>query len=151
MEFKHERVTPLWSQRNGEAERFMRTVMKGVRIAHAQEKNWRHQLNSFMRDYRATPHSPIGKPPSEILFNRPIKTRLPQMETEGRFNLDEDKELRDKDQQKKSKMKQYADARNNARSRNLTIGDSVFVKQPKINKFSSYYDSSSKSLLSVAR
>ena len=83
----------------------------------------------------------IGKPPGEILFNRSIKTRLPQMETEDRLNLDEDKELRDKDQQQKSKMKQFADPRDNARSCNLTISDSVLVKQPKINQFSSYYDS----------
>ena len=71
------------------------------------------------------------------------------METEGRLNLDEDKELYDKDQQGKSKMKQYADARNNARSRNLTIGNSIFVKQPKINKFSSYYDSNSFKIVAI--
>ena len=35
----HRRTTPLWPQANGEAERQNRTVMKAIRIAHAEKKN----------------------------------------------------------------------------------------------------------------
>ena len=81
MGFKHRRVTPIWPRGNGEAERFMRTVMKSVSIAHVQGKNWRHQLNIFLRDYRQTPHSSTGKPPGEILFNRPIHKWKPKVDS----------------------------------------------------------------------
>ena len=37
-------------------------------------------------------------------------------------------------------MKMYADAKGHAKSQKLQPGDSVLVRAPKVNKFSSYYD-----------
>ena len=44
---KHRNITPYWPQANAHVERFMRTIEKSVRIAHAQGKNWKTELNRF--------------------------------------------------------------------------------------------------------
>ena len=38
---QHRRVTPYWSQANGEAERFMRTIQKAIRAACSEGKDWK--------------------------------------------------------------------------------------------------------------
>ena len=53
--FKHRKITPLAPWVNGTAERFMKNLAKVVQIAHADKKNWRHELTKFLRAYRATP------------------------------------------------------------------------------------------------
>lgn len=54
--FKHHRITPLWSKANGEAEIFIRTLGKSIRRYHIEFKNWKHEMFTFLRNYRATPH-----------------------------------------------------------------------------------------------
>ena len=139
MGFKHRRVTPLWPRENGEAERFMRTVMKGVRIAHAQGKTGGTSYTSSCaiteRLHTRQQESRHARSCSTAQYKPDYHKLKPKVDSIWM------KEQRDKDQQEKCNMTQYADTRNNARSRNLTIGDSVLVKQPKTNKFSSYYDS----------
>ena len=67
--FTHRRITPHWPRANGEVEHFMWTVKKIIKIALSQQKPWRDELTSFLRNFRATPHSSTGKPrqqPSSI-------------------------------------------------------------------------------------
>jgi len=44
---KHRRITPLASWQNGECERHNRTLMKAIRIAHSEGKDWRRELTKF--------------------------------------------------------------------------------------------------------
>ena len=37
--FKHRRVTPLWPEANGEAERFVRTIKKAIRAAKVEHQD----------------------------------------------------------------------------------------------------------------
>lgn len=37
LSFKHQKITPLWPQLNGEAERFMKTIGKAMRAAQELE------------------------------------------------------------------------------------------------------------------
>ena len=53
---KHQKVTPLWPQANGEAESFMKPLTKAVRSAHAEGRDWKKELYRFLLNYRATPH-----------------------------------------------------------------------------------------------
>ena len=76
--FKHRRITPLWPRANAEVERFMRTLKKTYRIAHAERKPWKQELYQFLRNYRATPHITTGTPPATLMFGRAIRTRLPE-------------------------------------------------------------------------
>ena len=78
--FKHRRITPVWPRANGEAERLMKTLEKAVRTAVIQGKNWRQELFTFLRQYRATPHCTTGKPPSELLNGRRLKSTLPRVQ-----------------------------------------------------------------------
>ena len=75
--FEHRKVTPYWPKANGEVERFMRTLEKAIRAAHIEEGNWKQALYTFLRQYRATPHSTTSTSPSEALNNRKLKIPLP--------------------------------------------------------------------------
>ena len=68
--FRHRKITPLWPQANGEVERFMDNMMKAIRTAKIENRNRRPELCRFLRQYRATPHTRIGVPPAEALYNR---------------------------------------------------------------------------------
>ena len=77
--FVHRKVTPYRPKANAEAERFMRTMGKAIRIAHAEGRNWRPGLNQFLMNYRTTAHSTTGvSSADELLFGRPIRTKLPE-------------------------------------------------------------------------
>ena len=53
-------VTPLWPQANGQIERQNRTLLKAMKIAQAEGKNWKREIYSFLLMYRSTPHSTTG-------------------------------------------------------------------------------------------
>ena len=48
MGIKHLRTTPLWPRANGEVERQNRSLLKAIRVAHAEGKNWRTELNKYL-------------------------------------------------------------------------------------------------------
>ncbi|MCG7879290.1 MAG: RNase H-like domain-containing protein, partial [Candidatus Thiodiazotropha endolucinida] len=78
---KHSRISPYWSRHNGLVENFNRSVRKAVRVALVQGKNWRTELHTFLLHFRATEHSTTGYSPARLLYNREIKTKLPQINT----------------------------------------------------------------------
>ena len=131
--FKHRKIMPLWPQSNSVAERFMRTLNKAVRISNAEQCSWKCDLHEFLRNYRATPHCSINTSPAELLFNRKMKTTLPQMPSTER-----DSALRNADHN--AKQKTYSDARNRAKPMSLHCGDLVLLKCKKENKLSLPYD-----------
>lgn len=120
---KHQKITPLWPQANGEAESFKKPLTKAVRSAHAEGRDWKKELHRFLLNYRTTPHSSTAVSPAELLFNRKISMKLPEV---GQAN----------DSQAKQKMKEYA------RESKITIGDTVLIRQKKKNKFTTKFDPS---------
>eukprot|EP00057_Strongylocentrotus_purpuratus_P001926 XP_003723494.1 PREDICTED: uncharacterized protein K02A2.6-like [Strongylocentrotus purpuratus] len=122
--FTHRKITPRWPRANGEVERFMRTLKKVLRTAHAESKSWRQELHRFLRNYRATPHTTTAQPPATIMFSRPMRTRLPEISREG-----SDSELRERDKAKKNTMKADAERHMSFRRVPLCIGDTVLVKR----------------------
>ncbi|XP_028406808.1 uncharacterized protein K02A2.6-like [Dendronephthya gigantea] len=71
--------TPHWPQGNSEAKRFMQPLGKALRTAKAEGRPWRQELNRFLLQYRTTPHSTTKVPPSELIFNRVVKGKLPMI------------------------------------------------------------------------
>lgn len=69
----HRRVTPLWPQANGEVERQNRTILKRIRIAYAEKRDWKEELDKYLIFYRTTPHSVTGVSPAELMFRRELK------------------------------------------------------------------------------
>ena len=77
--FSHRKITPHWPQTNGEVERFMCTLEKAIRTAQIEGKPWKQELYTFLRNYRATPHSTTEVPPYDAMFQRSMKTKLPEV------------------------------------------------------------------------
>ena len=131
--FKHRKVTPAWPEANGEAERFMKTLKK---FLHTSD-NWKQEIDSFLRVYRSTPHCTTNISPFKALFNREMKGKFPQLNLFVSEECENQNAMMNaSDKIKKLKMKQYADKRRNTQNNDIEIGDKVFVKQQKINKFS---------------
>jgi len=138
---KHQKITPLWPQANAEAENFMKPLTKAIRCAQVEGRDWRKVLYRFLLNYRATPHSTTGVAPAELLFNRKITTKLPEVVC-TQESLASDSSVRVKDFQAKQKMKEHADKRAHAQVSEIAIGDTVLVRQKKRNKFTTKFDPS---------
>ena len=132
MGFHHRKVTPLWPQANGEAEKFMQPLQKAVRTSHVQGRNWRQDMHKFLRQYRATPHSTTGVSPFEALTGRKMRIMLPEVMLMPKDNCN----FRNRDKVMKETMKGYADRKACAKPSDITQGDVVLIKQKKQNKLS---------------
>ena len=124
--FKHRKVTPLWPRANGQVENFVSSFKKHVRVAKATGANWRKELQSFLRDYRTSPHETTGIAPATLLLKRAVRNKLPQI-----ANIDPIAEIvRVRDTKRKEKMKNHADNKSYVKPNNFDIGDHVLVKRP---------------------
>ena len=136
----HRRITSLWPQANSEAENFMKPLTKAIRSAHAEGKNWKKDLYLFLLNYRATPHSTTGFAPSELLFNRKIKTKLPQLTVNSQTEMNS--KVQKNDKEAKEKMKRHADEKSRVKASDIKVGDTVLIRQRKQNMFSTKFDPS---------
>ena len=121
----HRRITPRWPRANGECERFVKTVKKSVKTAHIEGKNWVKEMNAFLRNYRATPHSTTGVAPATVMFGRPMSTTLPHIN-----KPQDDTQIRERDERMKDRMKQYADNKSYVKPSAIAPGDVVLVREP---------------------
>ncbi|KAI8514170.1 hypothetical protein Bbelb_084940 [Branchiostoma belcheri] len=135
--FHHRKVTPYWPCANGTAERFMRVLGKTVKAAVVEGKSWKQELHKMLRSYRATPHTTTNHPPATLLFQRAMKTRLPELTLK---QPEVNKEAKQNDQKAKMEMKKYTDRKRKAKENNIDIGDTVLVSQRKQNKLTPPYD-----------
>ena len=127
---EHRRVTPLWPQAHGEVETQNRSLLKSIKIAQIEMRNWKQELSSFLIMYRTTPHSTTGVSPAELLFRRKLPTRIPWIKE---FPVG-DQEVRDRDSEAKEKGKLYADEKRCARESDLKEGDTVLLRQERKHK-----------------
>jgi transposase InsO family protein len=124
--FKHRKVTPLWPRANGEVERFVKTFKKSVKTANLEGRSWGKEIQSFLRNYRTSPHSTTGVAPSTLFLKRAVRSKLPQIP-----NHDPIGDLvRKHDTTQKLKIKAYADNKNYVKPSDLKVGDTVLVKRP---------------------
>jgi hypothetical protein len=124
--FKHRKVTPLWPRANGEVERFVKTLKKCVKTAKAEGKNWKRELQAFLRNYRTTPHLTTGVAPATLFLKRAVRNKLPQTtESDPVSEI-----VRKHDDEQKRKMKMYADNKQYVKPSDIDIGDSVLVRRP---------------------
>ena len=134
---EHRRTTPLWPPANGEIERQNRSILKRLRIAQAEGRNWKSEMDNFLMMYLSIPHSTNGVSPAELLFKRRIRTKLPHLQE---FSIED--EVRDSDSERKEKGKVYAVCQRNARESEIREGDKVLLRQEKENKLSTPYKQS---------
>ena len=127
---EHRRTRPLWPQANREIERQNRTILKRLRIAQAEGRDCRSQMDDFLMIYRSTPHSTTGVSPAELLFGRKIRTKLPQLQE---FTCDD--EVRDRDSERIEKGKMYADCKKKKKAceNDIQKGDKLLLRQERDN------------------
>lgn len=126
---EHRRVTPLWPQANGEVERQNRSLLKRVRIAQIEKKNWREEIDNYLMSYRTTPHTVTGVSPAELLFKRKLRTRLPGIEEYSGDNID----VRDRDSEQKGKGK-CTRTRHETRKSEMTSTPGTLFSSNRIDK-----------------
>ena len=136
--FTHRKVSPEDPEANGLAEAFMKTVKKTWHAARIEGKNPKQELYKLLRQYRATPHPSTGKPPAELLFNRPYHTRLPAFRRPTHATSLH-QEVRMRDATAKATQKSHKDNRKNVRTHNIRTGDAVLL-QRRTTKTDSRYD-----------
>ena len=92
------------------------------------------QLHRFLLNYQTTPHTTTGQAPATLLFNRKVRNKLPQLVPKV-----SDKQLIERDRpesQSQDEDSNYAYTRRRAKPSSLSVRDTVLVRQPKHNKFS---------------
>ena len=121
---EHRRTTPLWPQANGEIPRQNRSILKGLRIAQAEGRNLKSEVDKFLMMYRSTLHSTTRVSLAKLLYGREYRSKLPHLE-----EFTDDSDVRDHDSEKKEKEKLYIDSKRNAAENKIQVGDRVFLKQ----------------------
>ena len=125
MGIKHTTCTPLWPQGNADTEAFMKPLGKFLRAAQVEHRPWQQQLSKFLLNYRQTPHSVTKIPPAQLLFNRNIQGKLPTIKS--KLAVNRHKEAKHNQKQHRHEAKLYADARCQAHSSDIKVGDLVLV------------------------
>lgn len=115
---KHRAVTPLHPATNGQVERQNRTLMKSIRIAQAESKDWRKEIRTYLFAYRTTPQSTTG---AELMFKRTLRTKQPELDY--RNNTFDDR-ARERDAYSKYRNKTYMYGKLGAVESELEYGDS---------------------------
>ena len=76
----HFRIAPHHPASNGEAERFVQTLKRAIAKAKSTDDAALNlHLNQFLLAYRRSPHSVTGQSPAEVLFGRPIRSKMDLM------------------------------------------------------------------------
>ena len=68
--------TPEHPQANGQAEKFMASIVKIAHASIAENKHPKEEILKFLLNYRNTPHSSTGVTPASLMMKRNIKTNL---------------------------------------------------------------------------
>ena len=138
MGFVHHRVTPEHPRANGEAESFMKLLNKTEQIAHRQGRRSQDAIQEMLMGYRSTPHPATGISPYNALMRRKVRTKLDQTATKIDV-IEMEQNITKADNLYKSK---WAENKRHAKDSHhkITVGDTVFLKQHKRNKWTTAYE-----------
>ena len=126
--FRHRRVT----RGNAQAEGFNKPLMKAIRSAVLEQKNWKQEMYQFLRQHKATPHTSTKFSPHRLLVGWEPGNKLPCISTKDTHdNKAVHAAARVNDKQTKLCQKAYADKRNRAAHNDLQVGDTVLMRKDK--------------------
>jgi hypothetical protein len=117
----------------------MRTLKKTARTTKVEGRSWKQNLFTFLRNYRATPHSVTQQAPATLLFNRAINVKLPRSQTVAPADPNHQQAL-DASCKSRQKNKVYFDKRNKAKSSEFNVGDAVLLRNSKKGKLQTPYE-----------
>ena len=90
----------------------------------------------------------MNVPPSQLLYNRKIRGTLPTLPGKNQV-LDRHQEAKENQELRKEKGNTYAYQRRRAKTSLLQVGDKVLVKQRKMNKFSTNFNTTPYTIVAV--
>ena len=61
-----------------------KSLLKAMRVAHAEGKPRQRELRKYQLAYRSTPHTTTGVSPAELLYGRRIRSKMPEFESTGK-------------------------------------------------------------------
>ena len=132
MGIDHIRVSPYHPAGSGAVERMNRSVKAALQMADIEESDRRRYMQTYLQNYRATPHATTGKSPSELLHGRQIRTKLEVAADNAQLNLTcdrpDDQAVRDRVSVKQRAQKRLWDMRNRVRAPDFAVGDWVRYK-----------------------
>ena len=113
---------------NGLAESAMKHCKKIWHTSLVEKKNPYAEINKHLLKMRTTPRPTTKKSPAELMYNRHIRTRLPQTTTliGERGDIEE---AREEDRKMKQKQKKHKDSKQYVKPHQIKIGDQVLLKQ----------------------
>lgn len=120
--------TPYWPEQNGAVERQNRNIGKRIKISIAEGTDWKRDLYEYLLLYHATPQETTGVSPSKLMFNREMNGLLPTMNDPTSIFHEGEAE---RDMVLKEAKKCYADERRGAKANDLSLGDTVLMKNIK--------------------
>ncbi|XP_065204609.1 uncharacterized protein K02A2.6-like [Planococcus citri] len=126
--------TPFWPQSNGAVERQNRNILKTLKIAQIEGKDWRNEIQKFLLMMRNTPNHATGVAPAELVFRFRPRDQIPSIQ-----NYQADPEMEDRENLRKYKGQIYAnDSRHATR---FVPGQQVLVRnEQKTNKLTPSFD-----------
>ena len=104
---KHVTSAPYHQSSNGQAERFVQTVKKGLKMNNIEEGNSQFKLHNYLFAYRMTPSTVTGCTPAKLFLGRDLKSKLDLV---------------------KPKLKSHEIAIDKYSKRRFNIGNNVFVR-----------------------
>lgn len=100
-----------------------RSLCKAIRAAHAEGKDWRTELDVFLLAYRSTSHCVTGRSQAKLLFNRQIRTKLPELPESQLQPTLQDAAVRKADAVEKEKWRINANRIRSAKESTVKQGD----------------------------
>ena len=125
----------------------MRTLEKAIRTAQIEGKPWKQELYTFLRNYRATPHTTTDVPPYDVMLQRPMRTKLPELPNEGETTAERRQDsptaagMRINDEKTKEEMKLYADQQRHSKTSKIVEGNVVLVRNQRQGKLQAPFQS----------
>ncbi|KAL7743612.1 hypothetical protein ACLKA6_019231 [Drosophila palustris] len=117
---------PYWPQANGEVENMNRSLGKRLKIAYANKTDYKKEIREYVLMYNVTPHGTTGCPPTDLIFGRVIRDKIPWIgDLTGEFIDSSEKDL---DCINKNKGKIAADKRRGAKETTIDVGDTVLLR-----------------------
>ncbi|XP_053390798.1 uncharacterized protein K02A2.6-like [Mercenaria mercenaria] len=125
---KHCRSTPYFPRSNRLVENFNKSLKKCIHTAISENRNWRDALNTFLLHFRATPHCTTNFSPAFLMFNREIKTKIPQLE-----KVHVNKKLITQDRLQKDRIQNWANKDKSKGYKKIKVGEKVLIRRHEEN------------------
>lgn len=103
-----------------------KSLVKRLIIAHNNKRDYKKDIEKFTLMYNVTPHGTTGSSPTELMFNRVIRDKIPGIQDLTDDMLDS--AARDYDIINKCKGKEKADMRRGAKESEIDVGDKVLLR-----------------------